>query len=60
MPQSIFDQSRPGTVDTTMIEDQSKEISSKEEELMRKAKDLENEMMQIKQAKIDVVVKQFE
>ena len=27
---------------------------------MRKAKDLEREMLSIKQAKIDVVVKQFE
>ena len=45
---SMFDQSRPDTSQTTVIEDQSKEISSKEEELLRKAKDLENEMMQIK------------
>lgn len=42
------------------IEIEAKKISSKEEELMRKAKDLENEMKAIRQAKIDVVVKQFE
>ena len=35
-------------------------ILNKEQELMRKAKDLEREMQSVKQAKIDVVVKQFE
>ena len=38
---------------------QVKKISSKEEELMKKAKDLENEMKAIKKAKVDLVVKQF-
>jgi len=37
-----------------------KTISTKEEELMKKARELENEMKAIRQAKIEVVVKQFE
>lgn len=39
---------------------QEEAILSKEQELMRKAQELEKEMQSIKQAKIDVVVKQFE
>lgn len=35
-------------------------MSTKEEELMRKAKELENEMRQVRQAKVEVVVRQFE
>ncbi len=39
---------------------EAKKLSSKEEELLKKARDLENEMRQIRQAKVDVVVRQFE
>ena len=42
------------------IELEAQKISSKEEELLKKARDLENEMRQIRQAKVDVVVRQFE
>ena len=37
--------------------DYQAEILNKEQELLRKAKDLEREMQSIKQAKIDVIVK---
>jgi hypothetical protein len=39
------------------IEFEAKTISCKEEELMRKAQDLENEMKAVRQAKIDVIVR---
>ena len=42
------------------IDYDTKEINSKEEELLRKARDLENEMKAIRLAKIEVVVRQFE
>mmetsp|Transcript_34263 Transcript_34263/g.33501 ORF Transcript_34263/g.33501 Transcript_34263/m.33501 type:complete len:128 (+) Transcript_34263:240-623(+) len=42
------------------IDFQVKKISTQEEELLKKARDLENEMKAVRQAKMDVVVKQFE
>ena len=42
------------------IDYDTKQINSKEEELLRKARDLENEMKAIRLAKIEVVVRQFE
>jgi hypothetical protein len=42
------------------VEEEVRKISSKEEELRRKARDLENEMMQIREAKVDVILRQFE
>ncbi len=39
------------------VDFEAQKLSSKEEELMQKAKDLENEMRQIRQAKVDVVVR---
>ncbi len=39
---------------------EARNLSSKEEELLKKARDLENEMRQIRQAKVEVVVRQFE
>ena len=39
------------------IDVEAKQISSKEEELLKKARDLENEMRAIRQAKLDVVVR---
>ena len=42
------------------IDYDTKEINSKEVELLRKARDLENEMKAIRLAKIEVVVRQFE
>lgn len=39
------------------IEYEVKKISTAEEELLKKARDLENEMRMIRQAKLDVVVK---
>lgn len=42
---------------TAGIDFEVKKISSKEEELLKKARDLENEMRLIRQAKIEVVVK---
>ena len=39
------------------IEFEVNKINSKEDELLKKAKDLENEMKQIRLAKMDVVVK---
>lgn len=42
------------------MEFQAKKISTKEEELLQKAKELENEMKQIRLAKVEVVVRQFE
>ena len=42
------------------IDYDTKEINSKEEVLLRKARDLENEMKAIRLAKIEVVVRQFE
>ncbi len=47
-------------IDGNVIEFEAKKIMSKEEELMKKARDLENEMLQIKQAKVDMVIRQFE
>jgi hypothetical protein len=44
-------------VDGNVIEYETKKILSKEEELMKKARDLENEMLQIKQAKVDMVIR---
>ena len=38
-------------------ENESQQISNKEKELMKKAQELEAEMLNIKKAKIDVVVK---
>ena len=35
-------------------------IKAKEAELMQKAKQLENEMMQVRQAKVNSVLRQFE
>eukprot|EP00347_Sterkiella_histriomuscorum_P007280 403349566 len=45
---------------TNGIELEVKNISNAEEQLMMRARQLENEMRQIKQAKLDVVIKQFE
>jgi hypothetical protein len=42
------------------IDLEARNLSSKEEELLKKARDLENEMRQIRQAKVEVVVRQFE
>jgi len=47
-------------IDGNVIEFEAKKIMSKEEELMKKARDLENEMLQIKHAKVDMVIRQFE
>lgn len=42
------------------VKSQADEIVSKEEDLVRRARELEEEMKAIKRAKIEVVVKQFE
>ena len=47
-------------VDGNEVEYEAKKLMSKEEELMKKARDLENEMLQIKQAKVDMLIRQFE
>jgi hypothetical protein len=47
-------------IDGNEVEFEAKKLMSKEEELMKKARDLENEMLQIKQAKVDMLIRQFE
>ena len=43
--------------ETQNIDSFARKISTKEEELLKKARDLENEMKAVKQAKVDIVVK---
>ncbi|CDW84117.1 UNKNOWN [Stylonychia lemnae] len=59
--QSFADEEEDDEIDSNNgIDYEVKKISTAEEELMKRARDLENEMRQIRQAKLDVVVKQFE
>lgn len=57
LPYQVY---KEAEIDGNVIEFEAKKIMSKEEELMKKARDLENEMLQIKQAKVDMVIRQFE
>ena len=57
LPYQVY---KAAEVDGNILEYETKKILNKEEELMKKARDLENEMLQIKQAKVDMVIRQFE
>jgi hypothetical protein len=57
LPYQVY---KDAEVDGNVIEYEAKKILNKEEELMKKARDLEHEMLQIKQAKVDMVIRQFE
>ena len=49
-----------GTLDFNRTTREEDAIKAKEAELMQKAKQLENEMMQVRQAKVNSVLRQFE
>ena len=57
LPYQVY---KDAEVDGNVIEYEAKKIMSKQEEFMNKARDLENEMLQIKQAKVDMLIRQFE
>lgn len=42
------------------VESEAKKLSTREEELLRKARELENEMRQVRLEKVEVVIRQFE
>ena len=54
LPYQVY---KDAEVDGNMIDYEAKKIMTKEEELMKKARDLENEMLQIKQAKVDMLIR---
>lgn len=57
LPYKVY---KDAEIDGNEVEFEAKKLMSKEEELMKKARDLENEMLQIKQAKVDMLIRQFE